>query len=297
MGGETSGGEPRASVVVPVRNAAGFIPYQLEALRVQASRNDLEVLVVDDASTDDTAAVVADWIAGEGSGRFRLLRRTERGGPNSARNTAAAAATSDVLLFCDGDDIVDAGWSDAVLGAYDEGVVLFGMQRAMAPDPPQIEWFRPRKPGPQQVAGGNMAVSRSIVKRVGGFDENILTGGSEFDFVLRAVRDAGAELRAVPTAVVDYRTPTSAWARLTWQFRKQRGHTYLRRKFSGDVFGSRLRSLAATWARLLAVAPRTFFDSAARLYAADQLGRLIGRGFWSLVPRRLLVNPASRRRP
>jgi len=289
--------QPHAYVVVPVRNAATVIPYQLEALRVQTVRNDLEVLIVDDASTDNTAEVVDKWIAHDGSGHFRLIRRPARGGPNAARNTGVAAARSDFLLFCDGDDIVDDGWSDALLAGRAEGVILWGTMRTLTTEaPPRTSPPLPKARGTRAAYGGNMAISRSIIERVDGFDENILAGGSEHDFVLRAERDAGATVTAVPTAVVHYRAPTSPWGRLAGQFRKERGRSYMRRKFGPDVFGSRLRSTAATWARLLILTPRAFADPAARLRVADLVGRLLGRSYWSFVPRPLLVNPARRRR-
>jgi GT2 family glycosyltransferase len=189
---------------------------------------------------------------------------------------------------------VDDGWSDALLAGRAEGVILWGTMRTLNTGTPSTTPASPSR-GHSAAYGGNMAISRAIVERIGGFDENILAGGSEHDFVLRAVRDAQATVAAAPAAVVHYRVPATPWATLSWQFRKERGRTYMRRKFGPDVFGSRFRSWAGTWVRLLVFTPRAFADPAARLRVADLVGRLLGRCYWSLVPRPLLANPARRR--
>jgi glycosyltransferase involved in cell wall biosynthesis len=296
VSGDRPGVQPRASVIVPVRNAATFILCQLEALRVQAARNTLEVVVVDDASTDSTPEVIAEWISNEDAGRFRLIQRAVRGGPNAARNVGIAAARSEFLLFCDGDDIVGDSWSDAFLAARDDGVILCGALKSLSADSSPLEWaLPPAASGRQYAYGGNMAVARSIVERLGGFDENILAGGTELDFAIRARHDVGATVTAVPAALVRYRLPTTSWGRLTWQFQKERGRNYLRRKHGGVVLREGFRSSAAAWATLLVLTSRGVLDRSVRRSAADLAGRLIGRIFWPLIPRALLVSSARRR--
>ena len=275
------------SVIVPVRNAVDFILCQLDALSVQAARNGLEVVVVDDASTDRTPEVVAQWISHEGSGRFRLVRRAVRGGPNAARNVGIAAGTSDFLLFCDGDDIVGDGWSDALLAARTDDVILCGALQSLAADASPVEWALPPTAfGSQYAYGGNMAVARAIIERLGGFDENIAAGGTELDFALRARRDTGATVMAVPSALVRYRLPASSWRFFVWQFRKERGRSYLRRKYGSDLRKESIRSSVGAWARLLALTWQGLVDRAARQRAADLAGRLTGRVFWAVVPAR-----------
>ena len=274
-----------ASVIVPVRNAVDFIPCQLDALSLQVARNGLEVVVVDDASTDRTPDVVAQWISREGSGRFSLIRRALRGGPNAARNVGIAAATSDFLLFCDGDDVVSDGWSDALLAARNDDVILCGALESLSPAANPVEWpLPPTSWGNRYAYGGNMAVARSIVERLGGFDENIAAGGTELDFALRARRDAGAKVTAVPAAVVCYRQPTSSWRFFVWQFQKERGRSYLRRKYRSDLRKESIRSSVGAWARLPALIWQGLVDRAARQRAADLAGRVIGRMLWPLLP-------------
>jgi glycosyltransferase involved in cell wall biosynthesis len=88
----------RASVIVAVHNDASGIAATLDALSTQTlAPDEFEVLVVDDASADDTAEVVAEHA------RATLLRQPRRGGAYAARNRALAAARGDVIAVTDAD--------------------------------------------------------------------------------------------------------------------------------------------------------------------------------------------------
>ena len=92
---------PAISVVLPVRNAADNLPAALESLRAQ-TRPDWECLVVDDGSTDTSAALAARFAAADP--RFRLLRRPARG-LVPALNDGLAAARGDFIARLDADDV------------------------------------------------------------------------------------------------------------------------------------------------------------------------------------------------
>jgi glycosyltransferase involved in cell wall biosynthesis len=85
------------SVVIPVRDGAGTIRECLEGLR--ASGGYAELLVIDDASRDETTAIA------ENAGA-RVIRCEKRIGPAGARNRGARLATGDVVLFVDSDVVV-----------------------------------------------------------------------------------------------------------------------------------------------------------------------------------------------
>jgi glycosyltransferase involved in cell wall biosynthesis len=93
-------GTPLVSVVVPTHNRSGLLAQTLRSVLWQRGV-DLEVLVVDDGSTDDTAEVVAAL----GDPRVRLLRHATPQGVSAARNRGVAAAAGRWLAFCDDDDL------------------------------------------------------------------------------------------------------------------------------------------------------------------------------------------------
>ena len=92
---------PRVSVILPAHNAAGSLPAALDSLLVQ-SLTDFEVLVVDDASKDETAAVAAEYAANDA--RVHLLTRASNGGAAAARNLGFGRARGKWLALLDADD-------------------------------------------------------------------------------------------------------------------------------------------------------------------------------------------------
>jgi glycosyltransferase involved in cell wall biosynthesis len=88
----------RVSIIIPAYNAAAFIRETIDSALAQ-THPDVEVIVVDDSSTDDTPAVLASY-----GDRIRTHRQPN-GGVSVARNTGARLATGDWVAFLDADDI------------------------------------------------------------------------------------------------------------------------------------------------------------------------------------------------
>jgi len=88
---------PRVSVIIPAHNEAGVIGKKLDnILAADYPVDALEVVVVSDASTDDTDAIVTSYAP-----RARLVRAEGRSGKQVCLNLAAAQATGEILLFTD----------------------------------------------------------------------------------------------------------------------------------------------------------------------------------------------------
>lgn len=92
--------EPKVSVIIPRYNMATYICDALSSILSQ-SFQDYEVLVVDDASTDDTRALVMQV----GDSRIRLVGQRSRRGPSAARNAGIRQARGEYIAFLDADDI------------------------------------------------------------------------------------------------------------------------------------------------------------------------------------------------
>ncbi|MEO8455385.1 MAG: glycosyltransferase family 2 protein [Sphingomicrobium sp.] len=92
---------PLVSVIVPAWNAEQTLAETLHSAAAQTHR-DLEILIIDDGSTDDTAALAAEFCASDP--RARLIRQ-KNGGLASARNCAIDAAQGDFIAPLDADDL------------------------------------------------------------------------------------------------------------------------------------------------------------------------------------------------
>ncbi len=93
---------PAISVIIPMWNAAAVIAEAVASARAQ-TRSDLEILVVDDRSTDESCAIVAKLAAADP--RVRMLHNTGAKGPGPARNVGLSAARGRYIAFLDADDL------------------------------------------------------------------------------------------------------------------------------------------------------------------------------------------------
>lgn len=103
---------PTFSVILPTFNRARFLPDALDSIFVQGVP-DVQVILVDDGSTDDTRAVVAAY------GRGVQYVRQENSGVAAARNTGLSLATGRFISFLDSDDVWMPGKMEAELSIFD----------------------------------------------------------------------------------------------------------------------------------------------------------------------------------
>ena len=202
---------PAVSIVIPTRNRARYLEVALASLAAQEFDAGYEVLVVDDGSTDDTAAVVE-------RARHRYLGQSRAMGLNAARNAGVSASAAPVIAFLDDDVFAPAHWLRAVRdGAvnHPEFEAFGGPIRARFEGRSPSSCGRERPPittldlGPQDreadlVWGANMAIRRTAFELVGPFDESIANHGDEEEWLLR-LRAAGGRIAYVADAGVDHR--------------------------------------------------------------------------------------------
>jgi glycosyltransferase involved in cell wall biosynthesis len=128
-----------ASIVIPTFNGASRIGYCLDSLLKQAAGRDVEILVVDDGSSDNTAEVV------RGYSSVRLISQANAG-PASARNRGASEARGQILLFTDDDCVPLPDWLEAMLEPFNDPDVVGAKgiyrthQRSLAARFVQIEY-------------------------------------------------------------------------------------------------------------------------------------------------------------
>lgn len=90
------------SVVIPTFNCAGFIEETLSSVAGQSCK-DLEIIVVDDGSSDDTVSHAENYV-NQNNIRARVISNTRKKGAAGARNTGIDAAQGDMIAFIDADD-------------------------------------------------------------------------------------------------------------------------------------------------------------------------------------------------
>jgi glycosyltransferase involved in cell wall biosynthesis len=163
------------SIVIPAYNSATSLRECLQALTTDKDPH-REIIVVDDASTDETQAVAAEF-------PVTLLVAKERRGPAFARNLGASAATGDVLIFLDADVCVHEdtiarirmsfeadSQLDALIGSYDSSP----RSRDFLSQYRNLMHFHVHQQGAQDAStfwSGCGAIRRTVFREHNGFDE------------------------------------------------------------------------------------------------------------------------------
>jgi len=242
------GDPPPVSVIVAARNEAGTLPSLLDALAAQTHPNH-EVVLVDDASTDDTAAVITDWA--ENRPYVTVVRVTEPAPPRKKNALARGieAATHDLLAFTDADCTPPPTWLSTLAQTHkdtEEDCVLVGYSPLRGPGlvgrfsryetlvaglytGAAIGWGRP-----YMAVGRNLSYSRGVFEATGGFapTDDALSGDDDL-FVQAVHRRTDAPIRAL----LDSRTFVPAEAPSSWTdwWRQRRRHVSAGRHYSWVV--------------------------------------------------------------
>jgi glucosyl-dolichyl phosphate glucuronosyltransferase len=184
------------SVIVCTRNRAQYLSTCLESLARQNCDLSFEVLIVDNASTDSTAAVIGDWCVKDA--RFRTASEP-RVGLSSAKNTGVKLARGRLLLFTDDDVILDREWARAYLDFFErrgeDSIVAGGpilpiphdlgnwptwFDSCALADLGSLDYSEERPLGQYEyVWGANMAIPACHFSRFGLWDESVGRRGEE----------------------------------------------------------------------------------------------------------------------
>jgi glycosyltransferase involved in cell wall biosynthesis len=184
----------RVSVVIPLFEMERYVGAAIDSVLAQ-TRPVFEIIVVDDGSTDDGAAIAASY-----GPPVRLVRQA-RSGAGSARNHGARLAGGDAFTFLDADDLVPHDRFErqvGVLEASPEFDGVFGVVEEFAAGdvlPGTAAPRPPRSPQPARLPG-SMLVRREGFERVGPFNES-LRRTEAVEWVARC-DDAGLLLRMMP---------------------------------------------------------------------------------------------------
>ena len=202
----------RCSVIIPVYNLADLTRQCLNHLFSGLLGSiEVEVVVVDDGSTDDTPSCLAEF-----AGRIRVVTHAGNRGFSASCNDGAAAASGESLVFLNNDTVPLDGWLDALVGyASRDGKVGIVGSKLLYPDGTiqhaGIAFDQARQPrhiyvgfpgdhpavnksrAMQMVTGGCLLIGREVFHRAGGFDTSFVNGFEDVDLCLK-VRELGLEV-------------------------------------------------------------------------------------------------------
>ena len=153
---------PKISVIVPVYNVAKYLPQCLESLIAQTLQ-DLEILLINDGSTDGSAEILRSYAAKDP--RFRLIERNN-GGYSAARNTGLQEVRGEFVGFVDADDWVEPDMFQHLLGlaeAHEADIAQCGFSWYMEQDGRTIAKDNSWIPPLLARSGGSLRGSEAIL--------------------------------------------------------------------------------------------------------------------------------------
>lgn len=204
---------PLVSVIIPAYNSERFLTAAVESVLAQ-TYPEVEVIIVDDGSTDNTAALADTLAEQDGCVRIKVLKQ-ENSGQAAARNAALQVARGELIGFLDADDVYlpnklrdqvsflqNHPEYDLVHADYyicDENLEPITLHHKGQPPLPFPDLFVYRNWFPPVVP----LLRSSLVKKVGGFDV-AFRGAEDWDYWIRCAQVSN--FGYLPSAVAKYRT-------------------------------------------------------------------------------------------
>ncbi|HXH85121.1 MAG TPA: glycosyltransferase family A protein [Candidatus Tectomicrobia bacterium] len=289
---------PAFSFVIPAYNEADDIIAALEAVGAQSLRPH-EIIVVDDGSTDGTPARLREWDARR---QLKLIEHGRNRGAAAARNTAIRAATGDVLVFLDADNMPPPDFLERLAAAYQRGADFVSVESRVANQRSVVGRFQQAHhevcygPGARDRVGYTQAFScRTQAAREAGFPDALPGFGGEDVEFFRRLLEKGYTPGADFSIEVLNQVPDTLPA--FWRQYRARGRAvpYIERRLRrwplSVVIARRALAAVKTVALGLAVAPA--------LYGAAARARRSPRGwrdlpaFWLLLQLHVLAHRAG----
>ena len=215
---------PQLSFVIPALNVEDFVE-ECVLSTLQLPGDDVEVIVVDNGSTDATSAILGELERKDP--RIKVLVEESRIGPGHVRNAGLAAATGDFVWFVDSDDCVPAGAVEKVLQGLTDGVDMLWFDydhiysdgRLMRNDSRALIRCAPTQPFTiadwPYIAWAPMYPWNKVVRRSFLNDNNVVfpSGGYEDVYFSVSALLAGASIRASDDSCYSYRSRPGSFSR------------------------------------------------------------------------------------
>ncbi len=200
------GAAPAVSVIMPAYNCERYVRESIESILNQ-TLSDLELIIVEDSSTDGTAAITAEYAARDP--RVRVIHRGRPGGAGNARNAGIEVARGDLMAFQDADDTSAPEWLEgqkAYLDAHPEVGFVASAPVRMDVDGNVIGVKRIPYRGDELLERmrhycylchcGALFRTR-FVREIGGYRDG-LAGAEDYDLILRLIEKVRVHVSDTP---------------------------------------------------------------------------------------------------
>lgn len=215
---------PALSIVVIGRNEGQRLASCLESIKQVRGVAVNEVIYVDSALTDGSPELASRY------GATVIVVRAERPTAAIGRNAGWKRATSDLILFLDGDTVLHPDFALAACDALSRKPAIaaaWGHRREIHPQSSvynrilDLDWIYP--PGVTEFCGGDVMMRRKVLIETGGFDERLIAG--EEPELCRRIRARGYEILHIDCPMTGHDLQITRWSQY-WKRATRAGHAY-----------------------------------------------------------------------
>jgi glycosyltransferase involved in cell wall biosynthesis len=215
---------PSVSIVVIGRNEGQRLASCLESIKQVQGISVNELIYVDSASTDGSPELAYRH------GATVIVVRSEHPTAALGRNAGWRRASSELILFLDGDTILHSGFSQAACNALTEDpsiAAAWGHRRETHPQASvynrilDLDWIY--APGVTEYCGGDVMMRRKVLVETGGFDERLIAG--EEPELCRRIRARGYRILHIDCPMTGHDLQITRWSQY-WKRATRAGHAY-----------------------------------------------------------------------
>ncbi|MGA1792622.1 MAG: glycosyltransferase family 2 protein [Thermoplasmatota archaeon] len=226
---------PRFSVIVPVRNRKKMLSRCIKTILDQTI-SDLELIIVDNGSTDDTREYIKDLLKKDP--RIRYLEESERG-IGRARNRGEIASKGEIVLMTDSDCEVPRNWIERMSAPIIEGSVpaVQGLKHAIKRnywstnverEEHRIMWSLFERHGSSNVDTANFCIQRKVLKKVG-YSNRKMNNLNDTELAARLFQKGYGV--ALLDLSVGHHNPLSPWVAARKLVQRGAYHTMVRKRY------------------------------------------------------------------
>lgn len=232
------------SVVIIGRNEGERLRRCLESVKnMDPIGGDVEVIYVDSGSVDNSIALA------QGYGAKTLKVESSRPTAALGRNTGWRVASAPIVLFLDGDTVLNPSFVNNSLPEFEdpEVAIVWGHRREMFPENTlynrvlDLDWIYP--PGPSEFCGGDALMRKAVLEEVNGYDSTLIAG--EEPEMCGRIRSRGYEILHVDHKMTGHDLAMTRWSQY-WRRAFRAGYAYAQvsRRFKDSptsLWGSEVR--------------------------------------------------------
>lgn len=220
----------KASVIIPARNEAQRISGTLRALKEQNYSGNYEIIVVVNASSDDTEDVAREY-----ADNVLVL---EEGGVWRARNLGVEIADGDVVLFIDADTLPPRNWVSSFVRVFQEnknvqavGGLLWPIEKGLSNRLSfRLFNWRTRRSRYAMLFGGNSAFRRDFFMKIGGYNDFSYLEDIELSVRIRDIHKAKAVLCRDIMVLTSVRNHKGKRNKLKWIYNTTKEYRRIKRR-------------------------------------------------------------------